>query len=200
MLESVFGPIKQGPSTTSLITRESTETFDDKELFEEIKRLNDTIVKLYQDILGYEADNSIIDQKQFRNTLDNIANQIDMIDNELKQLANKPLTCLDNGYNRNMEQLQISINENIPRLLTDDAQNILDNLKRTIDLSEPDPTLSKYANEANELTKELNQKSEQLQKQMNRITKLLANSTNKLTESKELIKTSKDTLQKNVKK
>lgn len=35
---------------------------------------------------------------------------------------------------------------------------------------------------------------------MNRITKLLANSTNKLTESKELIKTSKDTLQKNVKK
>lgn len=55
MLESVFGPIKQGPSTTSLITRESTETFDDKELFEEIKRLNDTIVKLYQDILGYEG-------------------------------------------------------------------------------------------------------------------------------------------------
>ncbi|CAH8656384.1 unnamed protein product [Schistosoma intercalatum] len=200
MLESVFGPIKQGPSTTSLITRESTEKFDDKELFEEIKRLNDTIVKLYQDILGYEADNSIIDQKQFKNTLDNIANQIDMIDNELKQLANKPLTCLDNGYNRNMEQLQISINENIPRLLTDDAQNILDNLKRTIDLSEPDPILSKYANEANELTKELNQRSEQLQKQMNRITKLLANSTNKLTESKELIKTSKDTLQKNVKK
>uniref|UniRef100_A0A094ZJN9 Uncharacterized protein n=1 Tax=Schistosoma haematobium TaxID=6185 RepID=A0A094ZJN9_SCHHA len=50
------------------------------------------------------------------------------------------------------------------------------------------------------LDNQLNQKSEQLQKQMNRITKLLANSTNKLTESKELIKTSKDTLQKNVKK
>ncbi|VDO65846.1 unnamed protein product [Schistosoma margrebowiei] len=92
MLESVFGPIKQESSTTSLITRESIESFDDKELFDEIKRLNDTIIKLYQDILNYEADNSIIDQKQFKNTLDNIANQIDMIDNELKQLANKPVS------------------------------------------------------------------------------------------------------------
>uniref|UniRef100_A0A3Q0KS26 Putative laminin gamma-1 chain n=2 Tax=Schistosoma mansoni TaxID=6183 RepID=A0A3Q0KS26_SCHMA len=200
MLESVFGPIKQGPSTTSLIPRGSTETLNDKELYEEIKRLNDTVVKLYQDILDYKADSSIIDYKQFKKTLDNIANQIDMIDNELKQLINKPLTCIENDYNKNMEQLQMSINEKIPRLLTDDAQRVLENLKRTISSSESDPILTKYANELNELSKELNERSEQLQKKVNSITQLLANSTNKLTESKELIKTSKDTLQKNIKK
>ncbi|KAH8869207.1 Laminin subunit gamma-1 [Schistosoma japonicum] len=201
MLESVFGPIKPESSTTSIATTAApTTSLDDKELFEEIKRLNETIVKLYQDILHYEADNSIIDQNQFKKTLDYIANQIDTIDNELKQLANKPLTCIEDGYDKNMEQLQLSITQTLPRLLTDEAQNVLENLRHTISLYESDPILSKYANEASELVKELNERSEQLQKQVNNITKLLANSMNKLTESKGFIKVSKDTLQKNIKK
>ncbi|CAH8649223.1 unnamed protein product [Heterobilharzia americana] len=160
MLESVFGPIKPAASTGAEIGLAPT-SLDDKELFEEIKTLNETIVTLYRDILRYEyidifyitTDNSIVNDQQFKKILENIASQIDMIDNELKELASKPLMCIQNGYYENLERLQMAVSEILPRLLTDEAQAVLENLRQTTELYESDQTLTKHANEASELAK-----------------------------------------------
>ncbi|VDP94152.1 unnamed protein product [Trichobilharzia regenti] len=76
-----------------------------------------------------------------------------MIDNELKQLADKPLACMTNGFDGNFQELQETVNQVLPKLLTDEVQIVLENLRQTTGLYASDQTLTKHANEINELAK-----------------------------------------------
>ncbi|KAF7233282.1 hypothetical protein EG68_04815 [Paragonimus skrjabini miyazakii] len=190
MLESVFGPLRPDSKP------ESQPTPDDKDLYAEVKKLNDTIIALYRRVLKIGDKSSVVNPDQLLKTVEALAQQVDKVKLDLDETRKQGSVCASTTkLDADMDKLKKEITERLPILLSEDLQKIINKLKKSTESYQPDVALTNEANGVDALASRLSKQQHHLREISGTIGRLIDNATKQVTESEEAVMNSKKLLQ-----
>ncbi|CAH8589766.1 unnamed protein product [Dicrocoelium dendriticum] len=185
MLESVFGSLRPDYKPGS------QASYDDKDLYTEMKKLNDTIVMLYRDVLQVGGRTSVVSPHRLTSVIQSFKKRVHAIKQEIDEIRSKPMLCSEKQIDADLAQLDATISEVLPNILEEDLRKMAEDLQKGIKLDQPDASLSKEADTLTELSRRLSSRAESLKRDVGDAGHLQANATTKISEAASEVKKSK---------
>ncbi|TGZ71892.1 hypothetical protein CRM22_002398 [Opisthorchis felineus] len=188
MLESVFGPLRPDSKPGVQISP------DDKDLYAEMKKLNETIVSLYRDVLQIGATTSVVDSGQLTKTVEGLAQEVDKVRKDMDEVVTKSYACSETDLDAGLEKLRKEVNTRLPSLLDNEVVNVLNKLKQSAESSLNDPVLTSEARMATATAEKLKKHSDRLHQTAQQYGERVINATERISEAEKAIKDSKNTV------